>query len=126
MVKMEKKVIFTGFVPEEDKNALIGGAKCFVLPSLYEGFGIPVLEAMALGVPVAISNVASLPEVGGEAAFYFDPQNPESIAKTALEVLKLNPEERKRVIERGKIQSEKFTWEKCAKKIFGVLEEAGS
>jgi len=124
-VKMEERVIFTDFVPEEDKNALIKGAKCFVLPSLYEGFGIPVLEAMSLGVPVAISNVASLPEVGGKAAFYFDPQKPESIAETVTKVLKLKPGARKKVVEEGKKQAQKFAWEKCAMRILRVLRRVG-
>lgn len=124
-VKMEKRVIFTDFIPEEDKIGLISGASCFVLPSLYEGFGIPVLEAMAIGVPVAISNVASLPEVGGEAAFYFNPENPVSIAETFDKVLKLGSPERERAVELGKKQAEKFSWEKCAGTILRVLEEVG-
>ena len=121
-VKMEEMVIFTDFVSEEDKPALISGASCFVLPSLYEGFGIPVLEAMAIGVPVAISKTASLPEVGGEAAFYFNPENPASIAETLDKVLKLGSPERERVVELGRKQAEKFSWEKCAKIILEVLE----
>jgi len=122
---LEEKIVFTDFVPDEDKNALIAGAKCFVLPSLYEGFGIPVLEAMRLGVPVAISKVASLPEVGGKAAFYFDPKNPESIAETIGKVLKLSVLDRKKTIEAGKARVREFTWEKCARKILKVLEEVG-
>lgn len=117
-----KRVVFTDYVSEEDKYPLIAGAKCFVLPSLYEGFGIPVLEAMALGVPVAISNVSSLPEVGGQAAFYFNPEKPESIAETLAGVLKLSPEEKEMTIRAGKIQAKKFTWEKCAEKILDTLE----
>ncbi|MBM3209218.1 glycosyltransferase family 4 protein, partial [Candidatus Shapirobacteria bacterium] len=116
------RVVFTDYVSEEDKYPLIAGAKCFVLPSLYEGFGIPVLEAMALGVPVAISNVSSLPEVGGQAAFYFNPEKPESIAETLAGVLKLSPEEKEMTIRAGKIQAKKFTWEKCAEKILDTLE----
>jgi glycosyltransferase involved in cell wall biosynthesis len=122
-LRVESKVVFTDYVPEEDKSVLIAGSQCFVLPSLYEGFGIPVLEAMAIGVPVAISNVSSLPEVGGEAAFYFDPERPESIAETIAEVLKLNQEEKEKVIRVGKIQAKKFTWEKCARTILDTLEQ---
>jgi glycosyltransferase involved in cell wall biosynthesis len=121
-LRVESKVVFTDYVPEEDKSVLIAGSQCFVLPSLYEGFGIPVLEAMAIGVPVAISNVSSLPEVGGEAAFYFDPERPESIAETIAEVLKLNQEEKEKVIRVGKIQAKKFTWEKCAKRILETFQ----
>ena len=121
-LRTESRIVFTDYVSEEDKSPLIASAACFILPSLYEGFGIPVLEAMALGVPVAISNVSSLPEVGGQAAFYFDPEKPESIAETLAGVLKLNPREKEKTIGAGKVQAEKFTWEKCAKKILDTLE----
>ena len=122
-LKLENNVIFTGFISEEDKPYLIKGAECFIMPSFYEGFGIPVVEAMALGVPVAISNVSSLPEVGGEAAFYFDPENPQEIAETIAKVLKLDSLKKSKVIETGKKQAQKFTWEKTAKNILQVLEE---
>jgi glycosyltransferase involved in cell wall biosynthesis len=122
-LRVESKVVFTDYVPEEDKYRLVAGSQCFILPSLYEGFGIPVLEAMAIGVPVAISNVSSLPEVGGEAAFYFDPEKPQSIAQTIADVLKLSPSERVAVAQKGKTQAEKFTWEKCARTILDTLEQ---
>ncbi len=81
---------------------------------------------MILGVPVAISNTSSLPEVGGSAAFYFNSTKPTEIAETILKVLKLNPEEREQVIRKGKKQAGKFTWEKCAKKILETLENLGN
>jgi len=124
-LNLEKRVIFTDFIEERDKPYLISGAKCFVLPSFYEGFGIPVLEALSLGVPVAISNTSSLPEVGGKAAFYFNPEKPYEIAETLASVLKLSSSELEKVKIEGKKQAEKFSWEKCARKIletFGKLE----
>lgn len=122
-LKLEDKIIFTDFIGESEKPYLILGAKCFILPSFYEGFGIPVLEAMSLGVPVAISNTSSLPEVGGKAAFYFDPQKPQEIAETILRVVKLNFEERQKVATLGKRQAEKFSWEKCAKKVLETFSQ---
>lgn len=124
-LKIESKVIFTGFVDEEEKPYLIAGAKTFVFPSLYEGFGIPVLEAMSLGVPVVCSKEGSLPEVGGEAAVYCDPYSIEDISGAMDKVLSLNKRQRDEIIEAGLEQCEKFSWEKCAKIILGVLENEG-
>lgn len=122
-LKLEDKVVFTDFVDEAEKPYLIAGARCFVLPSFYEGFGIPVVEAMSSGVPVAISNTSSLPEVGGSAAFYFNPEKPIEIAEAIAKVLKLSTAELNQVIKRGRSQAEKFTWEKCAGRVLGTLEE---
>lgn len=119
---LEEKVIFTDFVAEEEKPYLIAGAKCFVLPSFYEGFGIPVLEAMSLGVPVAVSNTSSLPEVAGKAGFYFNPEKPEEIADCLLKVLKLSSDELALAIKEGKKQAEKFSFEKCARKVLETIE----
>jgi len=121
-LRLEDRVVFTGFIEESEKPYLIAGCGCFVLPSFYEGFGIPVLEAMALGVPVAISNISSLPEVGGRAAFYFDPKDPEKIAQTIGKVLKLSPEQTKKVGESGRQQARKFSWEKCGRQVLSSLE----
>lgn len=80
------RVHFLGFLDEQQLEAVWRGCKCLVFPSLYEGFGIPLLEAMAFGKPVLASNAASLPEVGGEAALYFDPYNPEELVKRLSQV----------------------------------------
>lgn len=123
---LEKKVIFTGFVPDEELPAFYQGAQCFVLPSLYEGFGIPALEAMAYGCPVVASNVSSLPEVIGEAGIFVNPESIESIAQGIEKVLKLKPSEREKLVKRGKEQVKKFTWQKCAKETLKVLKEIAS
>ncbi len=122
-LKIQDRVVFPGFVDEQDKPLLMMGAKAFILPSFYEGFGIPVLEAMALGVMVIASNAASLPEVGGEAVIYCDPDKTESISKAMEKVLNLNDSQRNEIIEQGYKQSLKFSWEKCAGKVLETLEK---
>lgn len=120
------EVVFTGFVEEEEKLSLIAGAEAFVLPSFYEGFGIPVLEAMSLGVPVLTSSAGSLPEVGGEAAIYCDPYNIETIADGMEKVLNLNKSDRDEIIALGKSQTERFSWEKCGAGVLLVLESVNN
>lgn len=123
-LNLEKNVVFTGYVPNEDLPALYKGAKCFVLASLYEGFGIPVLEAMSFGCPVVISNVSSLPEIGGRAAIYVDPYDVKDIARGIIEVLEFNDSNYQTLVKKGLAQAKKFSWEKCAKETLKVLEEA--
>jgi len=120
---IENKVIFTDFIKEDDKPYLISGAKAFVLPSFYEGFGIPVLEAMSLGVPTVISKEGSLPEVGGEAAVYFDPYDLKDMASALRLVLGLNMKGRDEIIEEGFRQAKLFSWAKCADTILDALEK---
>lgn len=122
-LNLENQVIFTGFIDENEKPVLMAGAKAFILPSFYEGFGIPVLEAMSLGVPVLLSKEGSLPEVGGQSAIYFDPYQEKEIADAMKKVLGLNIEDRDEIIKQGKKQAEKFTWEACARKVLAVLKD---
>ena len=122
-LNLEKNVIFTGYVPDEDLPVLYKGAKCFVLASLYEGFGIPVLEAMSFGCPVVISNVSSLPEIGGKAAVYVDPYDVKDIAEKIKLIIE-NGKLKKEMREKGLEQAKKFSWEKCARETFKVLKEA--
>lgn len=119
------RVKFLDFISDEDLAMLYKQAKCFVLVSLYEGFGIPVLEAMSFGCPVVTSNVSSLPEVVGEAAILVDPEKTEAIATAIQKVLELKPAERQAMIDKGYIQAKKFSWEKCARQTLAVLEEVG-
>ena len=119
---IENSIKFLDFVPNEDLSVLYQNALCFVLPSLYEGFGLPVLEAMKYGCPVITSNVSSLPEAGGDAALYIDPLNVSDITAKIKMVFEDN-KLRKEMIEKGKKQVAKFSWEKTAKETLKVLEE---
>lgn len=112
-------VQFLGFVPDEDIPALLGSCTAFVYVSLFEGFGIPVLEAMHAEVPVITSDRSSMPEVAGEAALLVDPESEPEIA-LALQQIWENEELRKALVEKGKIQRQKFTWEKAV----DVVEQA--
>ncbi|MBC8249028.1 MAG: glycosyltransferase family 4 protein [Anaerolineales bacterium] len=118
---LEGRVVFTGYVAEGDLPALLSGARLFVFPSLYEGFGLPVLEAMACGTPVVCSNASSLPEVAGDAAVLVDPLDVEELA-AAMERVLGDEKLRAGLIERGFEQAKKFSWEKCAHETLGVLE----
>lgn len=119
---VEKSVVFLDFVSDAELPILYENAQCFVMPSLYEGFGLPVLEAMKYGCPAVVSNVSSLPEVGGDAALYFDPYSIEDICDKINKTLS-DTRLRKTMIEKGKKQIAKFSWEKSAKEALLVLEE---
>lgn len=118
-LNLAKRVIFTDFIPDEDVPILMAGAKVFVMPSFWEGFGIPVVEAMATGTPVVASNAGSLPEIVGEAGIIVDPYKPEGIARGIVEARK----NREALVKRGLEQAKKFSWEECAKKTLRVLEK---
>jgi glycosyltransferase involved in cell wall biosynthesis len=118
---LETEVIFTGYVPQDDLPALLSGARLFVFPSLYDGFGLPVLEAMACGTPVLCSNVASLPEVAGEAALLVDPLDVKGMAED-MERLLRDEGLRSQLVERGFQQVRRFSWERCARETLAVLE----
>lgn len=109
------KLCFTGFIDDEDLPAIYAGAKLFVFPSKYEGFGIPPLEAMAAGCPVLSSDAASLPEVLGDAANYFESENLESLKAALVSALK-DPK-----IEGLQAQAKKFTWTAEAEKLLSCL-----
>jgi glycosyltransferase involved in cell wall biosynthesis len=119
---LNDRVIFTDFVPEEDKPALIKGARAFILPSFWEGFGLDALNAMACGVPVVASNVGSLPEVVGNAGILVDPYNVDSIAEGIEEVLFAPKAKYNSLSERGLAQAKKFSWERVARETLKVLE----
>ena len=118
---MSESVRFVDFIPAHDLALLYNGAKLFALVSLFEGFGIPVLEAMACGCPVLLSNVSSLPEVGGKAAIYIDPQSVGSIAK-GLEQVLADKTLQEKAREQGLTQACQFSWEKCGRETLRVLE----
>lgn len=123
-LKLEDKVIFTGYIAETDKPILMQGAKAFLFLSLYEGFGMPPLEAMACGTPVMVSNVSSLPEVVGDAALLANPYSPESIAE-GLRRLIQDDKLRTELSRKGSIRADEFNWVNSArvfKKIYQTLE----
>jgi len=123
---VENQVKFLDFVTDDDLPSLYAHALCFALPSLYEGFGLPVLEAMSYRCPVVVSNISSLPEIAGKAGVYVDPKNSESIAQGLLTAVRQrNLLQGKRRVQLGIEQTKKFTWEAAAKKTLRVLEEVG-
>ena len=113
-----------GFVPEADLPALVAGARAVCIPSLYEGFGLPVLEAMACDVPVACSNRGSLPEVAGDAAATFDPTEEDSIVDALTSVL-VDPDVRTSLRRRGRARVDCYSWEATARATWRALERAG-
>jgi len=108
-----------GYVSNDELPALYSGAACFLFPSLYEGFGLPVLEAMACGTPAVTSNRSSLPEVAGDAALLVDPDEPAEIAGAVKKVLE-EGSTRERLIERGRMRAREFTWEAAARRTLGL------
>jgi glycosyltransferase involved in cell wall biosynthesis len=119
---LKDRVIFTDFVPEEDKPGLFAGAKAFVLPSFWEGFGLDILNAMACGVPVVASDVGSIPEVVGDAGILVDPKNVDSIAKGIKRVLSMTKLEYNSIVEKGLVQAKKFSWEETARETLKIIE----
>ena len=119
---LENDVVFTDFVEESDKPALIKGAKVFVAPSFWEGFGLNVLEAMACGIPVVVSDIASLPEIVGKAGILVNPNDVESIAGGISKVLKMPKESYNMMVEGSLEQAKKFSWDETARKTFEVIE----
>lgn len=115
------RITFTGYVPDEDLVALYNAAALLVLPSLDEGFGLPVVEAMACGVPVAVSARGSLPEVVGDAGPTFDPMDPDGMADVIREVLE-DPEASARLRARGLGRAAEFSWERSARQLTAILE----
>lgn len=124
-ISCKEDVIFTGYVSAGEKNALYQNASVFVFPSLYEGFGIPPLEAMTFGCPVVCANAASLPEVAGDAAELVDPLEAESIAEGIWRVLS-DETYAKSLVDKGYSQAKKYTWEASAKRLTEICREIGS
>lgn len=118
--KRRKDIIFTGFVEEADKPYLYNLSEVFVYPSFFEGFGFPPLEAMACGIPTIVSFNSSLPEVVGNAAIMIDPANVDELA-WAVETALFDRDLRKKLIENGLIQAQKFSWQECAKETLKII-----
>jgi glycosyltransferase involved in cell wall biosynthesis len=112
-------VVFTDYVPIADLPSLYTGATCFVFPSLYEGFGLPVLEAMAAGTPVIAARAGSIPEVAGDAALLVDGSAPGELA-TAIEAVLTDAARRDRLIARGRARTAIFEWNTVARETLAV------
>ena len=113
LARVRSEAIYLGYVPEPEMPGLFAGATLFLYPSLYEGFGFPVAQALAAGVPVITSNTSALPEVARDGAALVDPTNAEAIA-AAIERLLDSPSERAKLGGYGRASAERFRWEKCA------------
>lgn len=120
---LEKNVLFLDYVSDEELIYLYKNAFCFVLPSLYEGFGIPILEAMSYNCPVITSYVSSLPEIGGDACLYFDPNNKNELFEK-LKLLNENQDLKKELLKKGRERVKLFSWNKCAEQTLEIIIKA--
>jgi glycosyltransferase involved in cell wall biosynthesis len=119
------RIVLTGYVINTDLPAIYGQSKVFLYPSLRESFGIPMLEAMACGVPVITSNTSSMPEVAGNAAFIIDPFKPEEITEAIVKLVN-NEELRAKLIDKGLEQAAKFSWKAMAQSVLEIYREIDS
>lgn len=119
-LNMRNRVLFPGYVDDEDLPAIYSGATAFLYPSLYEGFGLPVLEAMACGCSVICSDAASIPEVAGEAALYANPVNPDEWAN-AIDMVVYDEQKRERLVSAGKARAALFAWKDAADQTMQIL-----
>ena len=122
-LKLEKDIIFTGFVDEDDKPSLFKGAKVFVLPSYWEGFGLDVLNSLAVGTPVVVSEAGSLPEVAGNSGILINPNDTNTLYEGIKKVLSMSDLEYNKIVEKGLAQVKKFSWAKTARETLEILEK---
>ncbi len=120
---LRRHVLFTGYVADEDVSALYSSAVAFLYPSLYEGFGLPPLEAMQCGVPVITSNTSSLPEVVGQAGIMVDPSDSDALAQAMLDICN-DTSLCQSMVERGLQQAARFSWQRCARQTVAAYEHA--
>jgi glycosyltransferase involved in cell wall biosynthesis len=113
---LANRVQLLGFTDDADLPALYSGAALFVFPSLYEGFGLPLLEAMACGVPVISSDASSLPEVTGEASIMLSPDDQEGWSREMIDLLK-DPDRRTEMVASGFLQARRFSWQESARNV---------
>ncbi|MDJ0744592.1 MAG: glycosyltransferase family 1 protein [Xenococcaceae cyanobacterium MO_167.B27] len=122
---LSKRIIFTGYVPDEDLSAIYSGATAFVYPSLYEGFGLPPLEAMQCGTPVISSNTSSLPEVVGNAGITINPKDKDELCQALLNIIN-DSNLRDSLSKKGIARAKRFSWKKCAEETIKVYQLATS
>ena len=121
-LKLEDRVVFTGYVTDENLPYLYNGARLFVYPSLYEGFCLPVLEAMACGIPVITSNISSMPEIIGDAGLLIDPHDPDQLVQ-AIQQLIADDDLNHSLRERGLQRAAQYSWERTARETLQVYSE---
>jgi glycosyltransferase involved in cell wall biosynthesis len=121
-MELEGRVTQTGYIPDKQLVGLYKEAQLLVMPSFYEGFGLPILEAMSVGTPVITSNVSSMPEIAGDAAITVDPYDSREIAEAIVELLK-NATRRKELIAKGYERCKMFSWKSAASKLIQIFEE---
>jgi glycosyltransferase involved in cell wall biosynthesis len=119
---MSDRIHPLGYVDSTDLPTLYSGADAFCFPSLYEGFGLPLLEAMACGTPMVAANTSALPEVAGDAALLVDPKRPAEIGDALIRVLS-DQSLRRDLVERGFVRSRSFTWERTARATIDLLRD---
>lgn len=122
IIKNDQRVQRLGFVPTEDLVGIYNLASVYVQPSVYEGFGLPILEAMSCGLPVICGRNSSLPEIAGDAATYADVKDFKDLSIKILEALKFSSSEKSKVAENSIKQSQKFSWQKTAEKTYEVYQ----
>ena len=123
-LNLQDEIIFKGFVSDSELINIYQRASVFVLPSFYEGFGIPILEAMSYDCPVICSETSALPEVGGNACLYFNPHDKIDLAAKIKSVL-ADPVQRVTLIRKGREQIKKFSWKKCGEETYSLLTKVG-
>ena len=120
---IENNIIFTDFIDESQKWTLYQNAKALIMPSLYEGFGIPVIEAMKVNTPVLSSNIAPLKEVIQNNGFYFNPTKEKELVNQLTKFEKLNSLGIKKITDKAKIRADFFSWQNTAKSVISVFEK---
>jgi len=120
-LELEQRVVLPGYIANQDKAAILSGAQAFVFPSLYEGFGLPVLEAQACGCPVITSTTSSLTEVAGSSALLVDPSSREALA-SAMRRLVVDPELRVQLAKAGYENVRRFSWVSAARQVLGIID----
>lgn len=122
---LKNRIIFTGYIPDEDLSAIYSGATAFIYPSLYEGFGLPPLEAMQCGTPVITSNTSSFPEVVGDAGIMINPTDEDALCQAILTIIQ-DSQLRKTLSEKGRERAKQFSWAKCAEETVKVYQIAAN
>lgn len=121
-LQLEASVVLTGFMPDDALPLLYSGAEAFVFPSIYEGFGLPVVEAMSYGAPVITSNASSLPEIAGNAGMLVNPTDHVSIAE-GIETILRHPERREQMRAAGRLQAQQFSWSRTAEETYRIYQD---